>query len=1007
MLPMKTKAEEILYLKKFNMHMEARKNHSEPPSKYYKNPKKNDKTAELALFYNLALERMNNLIDQYENEKISIDKDKDFFKTIDAKLFSEKTYLLLKIYLWKEPIEKGFSTVSQADIKLINQILKKLVELRNLQSHYYHGLSASYVNSEIVDFVKVQLEKIKNQLAAKYPHFVKYINILETDTYKHFNFFEINNSGKYVITDEGKNFFLSFFLTKGEMTLFLKKRNRCKRDNGEKYQVKHEIYKYLCHRDGSSRFLLKAKEQHTHPQEMLERQFNSILNYLKTIPVCNPAFIPPTIKELTPKKDRSKKEDFKREEETQEEHEVVRRKNKFMELAVQYIKDYNQLHGGESLPIYWHTQLFKYEEHTVDAKPKTEKREAQKEYTYFSQEKVFDAVANEVGYLAIKQGHIKFKLGLGKGAPEYLIHETELKNWIYFLVHSANQKTLSETIDVIQKYGNEYKSAMKELIDSNQISFKNYPMVFEKGKDSKILSEMHLKILEGKKFNIDEYRELIKVAIIHKTTKLKAEKKSITTLTRNRKNRIVLHYLNHYLPKGDKLTPAEVNTLSIFNFVSDNQKVAKETRQKIVQPLEKKLQSITETTELNLVTFDKKQIVYTIFQATSLDELFIKMLEITEKYFDEIQSRIADFNEDQLLKLGPMFEVSLPGTNKSSTSKERLTELKDTINRKPILLPNGLFKRAFLPSEKSSISQLVYTKEGAWKKILIKENYDFKKQKEFVQQSPKEVQIPTFWIDFVADNYAGVFDKGNEVAKYQDLIKELIKKANKTEQEHYKDADNAIAEYRSLRETLVKDMLLGQILYHYHQKVYTQLADKPTYASIAELHEMYYNYNLGNKTFKIKYKQLDDLNTVWDTNKLQRLVNNVHYWGAEYDKQLREKSQRAVELIRKKLYTVYLESHTYIDNFLTLEKLVYSANSHQKDVLIEESKKGKGAKFYGEDRIEPEIILKYAGVPEDEIKEFVRLRNGAFHADIPQQTNYSALTAKLKSYIEKIEALKR
>ncbi len=328
--------------------------------RYKQNTK--DTTAELSLFYNIALDRINGLLTVYEGRTVNIEKlDLDSANA----LFKKETYLHLKVFLWKEEVSKRYTQIKTGDIKLVNSVLKKLVDLRNFHSHYYHDSKALLFPKELIDHITAQFEKAKNQLVAKNPNFEPYMKILEndtvefekdgvkrTDTYRHFDFFDKNG----FVLPEGKNFFLSFFLLKGEMGKFLKKRPRSKRDNGEKYQVKTKLLTIYCHRDNSNRFFLAGKKDYYDESELLRRQFNTILNYLKTKPVADREYLPPTKEiELHSRMEMEEIKEKRKENvpvENREEREVIRRSNKFIDISMRYIMDRNQLGHTDSKAIH-------------------------------------------------------------------------------------------------------------------------------------------------------------------------------------------------------------------------------------------------------------------------------------------------------------------------------------------------------------------------------------------------------------------------------------------------------------------------------------------------------------------------------------------------------------------------------------------------------------------------------------------------------------------------------
>ncbi len=261
-----------------------------------------------------------------------------------------------------------------------------------------------------------------------------------------------------------------------------------------------------------------------------------------------------------------------------------------------------------------------------------------------------------------------------------------LKTGCSFYLNRPKQ-VYDETILKIEEFGKQYKDSIKELTEKNTITFKNYPLVFGKdGVDLSILSEAHHKIIEQKKFDRSTYAEKIKSRINTTITFLKSELEEKNHYSRNRKNRVILKCFNWYLPLEAKLKPDEVNMLSIYNFVSENEHMNPDTRKSIIKLIQHKLSKATDAA-FNLVQ-----------SADSLDELYTRMIN---KKIASLEIELKNVNNrtlDELHKLASKLSVTIPGMDVSKSGNPRLEELKETINKKPILIPNGFFKNVLPPS---------------------------------------------------------------------------------------------------------------------------------------------------------------------------------------------------------------------------------------------------------------------------------------------------------------------
>lgn len=217
------------------------------------------KVPEFTVFYNIAFFRVAGLLNHLLNNSYELDKNK--LETVYAQYLKESrsgkdklpddAYSKLRRYLWKgyltEKNSSGYE-LTDSDKSTIQEMLWKLLQIRNFQSHYWHDNSELEFSKGLKEFICQLHETAKLSLSEKYaqqlPDYDK--------NYRDRPFF-FNVDGKEFITQEGRTFFLSFFLTKGEMARFLQLRKGSKRNDKPEYKVKHEVYRYYTHREGASK----------------------------------------------------------------------------------------------------------------------------------------------------------------------------------------------------------------------------------------------------------------------------------------------------------------------------------------------------------------------------------------------------------------------------------------------------------------------------------------------------------------------------------------------------------------------------------------------------------------------------------------------------------------------------------------------------------------------------------------------------------------------------------
>lgn len=269
------------------------------------------KTPEYAVFYNIAFFKIAGFINFLKNKNFESDKMKleGIINSVigSPSLLTDSHYLKLRNYLWKGySADKNASVtkLTTTDKENIIGLIKLLRNIRNFQSHVWHDNKALIIENKLKLFIEELHDLAKLNQIEKYNREVK-----EHETsIKNSKLFE-EHEHKWYISQSGRNFFLSFFLTNGEMNLFMKQRKGCKRDDKPEFKIKHAIYTYYTHREaathnhyGFEETTLSEMPADYIKDIMNERQAYKIINYLNDVPneVIDIRLFPLFLKDKTP-----------------------------------------------------------------------------------------------------------------------------------------------------------------------------------------------------------------------------------------------------------------------------------------------------------------------------------------------------------------------------------------------------------------------------------------------------------------------------------------------------------------------------------------------------------------------------------------------------------------------------------------------------------------------------------------------------------------------------------
>lgn len=274
-----------------------------------------EKSGEIALFYNIAYNRLCQFIGQYENKKdfeirnlldnfLLIDEDKKpKIKNLYKKLLSTKTYFAIYEKIMGE-IKGGNMMLGRDEIILINQLLLTFQKVRDYYSHFYHQDTKAELATEIAKW----LSKKSEEAQLKYPNpnrkQPKFCVIKqkrkERPEGRTITTYSLT-SPKEDITDfyygQGVDFFLSFFLPRSFMSEYLNQRKGYKRTfNSKEDDIDYTFFRNMClhfsKRDSNRQNYLneKGKISPLTYQDYLKIRQQSYLNSL-------PDFLLPYLKE--------------------------------------------------------------------------------------------------------------------------------------------------------------------------------------------------------------------------------------------------------------------------------------------------------------------------------------------------------------------------------------------------------------------------------------------------------------------------------------------------------------------------------------------------------------------------------------------------------------------------------------------------------------------------------------------------------------------------------------
>ena len=253
---------------------------------------------EFTIFFNIAYFKIAGMINNLLGETHEINK-----KNLEDKIYSvecktkwrndERVMSGLCNYLFKSyrkaKNSEGYK-VTDVEKRLAFQMIEKMNELRNFHSHFYHDSFVKVFSADLKKSIEAFFKETKIELSSDPQNAFALIKYEATE--KDPRLFELDPvKNSWFIKTNGTIFFLSFFLTKGEMSQLLSQCKGFKRSDSPAFKIKRDIFSEYAKRDGAARHhsgqdedSLSAMNEEEKQSILDARQAFKLISYLNDVP---------------------------------------------------------------------------------------------------------------------------------------------------------------------------------------------------------------------------------------------------------------------------------------------------------------------------------------------------------------------------------------------------------------------------------------------------------------------------------------------------------------------------------------------------------------------------------------------------------------------------------------------------------------------------------------------------------------------------------------------------
>lgn len=990
---------------------------TKPPQKTYSIPTI-EKNGELAVFYNLAYNRLCKFIELYEG-KPKNGKDYDLRqvygklnnnnKNIDDKLFENKTYFAINERILDE--RKGGNVMIDSEmITRTNIILLQFIKLRDFFSHYYHQDTRRSVPKEFASWLnyKCQIARESYPEGNRKKLEFKVINEFtppkdSSKTYYSITYQNSDNQRKFD-NGQGVDFFLSFFLPRSFMNEYLSLREGYKKTfNAARDEIDYTYFRYMCtyysKRDSNRQNVLneKGKISALTLPDYLEITQQS---YLSSIP----KLLLPYVKESLISET------------------VFKNQNTFLQLAVMNL----------SMSEFPHKDLFEWEVVNKDAETHMLKEKKitikQRDVNIIAKKKIKKFTAqftNEYDQVAVHKDRIVLRMNKVHQSSKNIdiyIHERDIISLLYQKIEDKDK--FNASFQKLIQFANQYVGFLQDALDNKLKSIENYPnlrdyifpnnaLADENNLQKPKLNSIFQTFFDTSKNTFEEYKGKVLNKLIQKKETLQGlqkkegvysflnqptrvydtpsdvkvfieskkkddrteeekeaikkwlKKKKEMKGIRYRKMQIGLYCKDLILGKGGKFnTENEKERFMAFCYLLDK-KQDKLMRKKLITEIEERLKD-KEKTSASQQTFNNKYLD-SLSNAPSFDTFIDYSIGLAIERLSDIEENFSKFDDNFIKYLSKKFNLPYFSITESrnelehsfylSRKKEVLSQFIDNVEE-PKTYTLQLPSRFFNPDETESFSTTM-------------------------KKEPEYDEIVEKWKKYI---------ESDKLVIFQDY-KELLLSKNR---QQIKDAQQI--NYEIIKEILVKKTMGKSMLNSQNWKL--------------ERDEVTYTYK--NYQIKAQVKDLRSYSNLFQEDRFEKIINRL-------ENENNSKTIYTLSEIKTEIFKHFKEARNFINQCLILDK-VYCDKFLSTRVADTETrysysdivrKKIQYIRFFDTAEIDENNLgdtndfSENLGWTKEDWEEVVELRNRAFHLDILEpNASYEQCQKRVENAIRQFNSRK-
>jgi hypothetical protein len=890
---------------------------------------------------------------------------------------------------------------------ILFKLLRKLDELRNFHSHYYHYTTPFFLNDdELKQYLEEKFAQACDGLLNMYkPEELAHIDISD----EYFCFFRELTEADYkycfAYNQKAMLFLATFFLDKRQANLLISKTKGFKKAFDKPSQATRDAFTYFCMKndsnfvsqDTSVRFFMDAISHLSKmPQELIGNlndnalQLKITANTLYRIKALIFPTLPikpkdreniiqqketfDTLKEIEGKEFLSEKEFLDEVEKrighlntkayrhiilehAQETFKIRTGRDRFTHFALQFIDDFNLL-PNIRFKVYTGRETHVKETKVYHSK-KTFEREVVKRETIYAKmnDRRPQDVIDDLQYqYVIRNNNVFFEYRKGDDVYRGSMSVHELRNLVFALKNKNKEVVEDKILSYLQQYRHCYTNI---LSGQSKAEIKKQLTI-----DEKYLPEYLQNWLNSQKYTFDHFKDAIinklKYTVDYANTFQKEESNTYyKNLRKHDKIKEILLFVNHNVSKYIDQEQYQKLEIYLGTFPNYQTELLAYLKENVIDA-----RCITNKTDYTFHAIVK--------DSADIDTILGKTLNATIQWGTETQKKVLASADPEYLKtIAKMINVS-----PKEYTNERITENINKFLKDNIILPRGFILREFFQTERENenISYKINKRLGNLKlcafydKVLDYKN-DKAKYKEFgkvIEDIKTKDKILLLMAKEYLETYIAPSGKAHTIEIETDVENVLNKEI--TILKYGKILKFGIKEYDDILPVL-NDKRLEKILSNYFTR---------------EQKTIYYidrNKYLISKDSKTGYRPICDLQDALQTIEREQIEI--------VDAVLKLEKSVLVNHIGSSVRAKQEDIENFLDKGwhrnLTEDQL-NAINATIEPLLNEISPKNDPKE---KNRIETRRLLALKGISDDEVKDIIEYRNAAFHNGLPDKGKFA------------------